>query len=1250
MKKLLLLIFLIGVGINVHAQQLSITSTTPAHGDVAVDTDTITVTFNKKIKLDEFVTGTEGPFVIFPEDSVSISAIGVSEDSLSMHLTVNLAANTDYSLMILDAVAADGDKLDAPSLVRFTTNTTAGGYTVTGTVDTQTLTKQSEEGFAGIIVGLTTEGLTADVNEDVNNGSEPDGFESVNVAFVDPQTGNYSIPFVREGDYFAVGFDMHLMDQPLQGYPEIYLHDEDQDFQLDSVIVSATTVTNDTLSSIDLRKVVIEPLALSEAEARTTGLNFGSDIHLLVGVSEFPLATQQQMPPMKMAFKGMNTEDPEFLFADISSGENLFWDMFFYDTTNDVVYEVIVTPISVQISDTVTAAQLEIPVEPSTMDALSYTIDSDSAAAIAEMNGGAAFRDMMGAESFGYAEMLVGDVYWEYPLGPDTTAPQYWRVAYYSMSGGFYQYKQPTSPTYDHNYDFQSDSLVFYIDANTGNILYKAGNKVEDGDPFKVTSSTPVNDSVGVGMQSSVVFNFDAPIRFNEDKYEFEGAEILVFPYSPYFLSEFDISNAGRTVTFYVQHEANTDYVWIVSRAKSSAGGDLAEPYVLNYSTSSTRAATTVSGTVTEPQAKATELPKSMLVALFTENPFADNEEEEHDQGPMKQRVDEMPEGPGFNIAVATLADPSTGSYTLNGVADGTYFPLSIDLLVDSFQETPSAIGIYDPDGDGALNSISVSGSNLTDIGLSMKDFVPVTASEAIQLSASTVQAVSANLDLYLMIGEEYLLDYKEDENHEHDHGPKKSIFKAQTETDMATAATGKAEFWDLVYYESSTSTAIRFNVNPFGVGSYDTLDVAMIEDDLDFPSDKSFSDLEALPSTMKDSDAIADSTEANGGAEFRVEGSPDFVALEYIAINAPWLVPEGISTTGPVWATIYQSEKYREDIQEHTYQDLLSVFDFVSGAFLGSVTENNDPILASEAKVYADEEAIAIQSDNQLYLIDAYATIYRNPELDNNDMYFKGTATESVSAGEQGKFYNFDFRYYSTTAGAETAISVSSDGRADYEEFPNPGSYFPTGVGYADLEPIPTAVIDSDSALTRAKEEGAQEFIDYLRWDFDLVRIDVHVALGNRFWELSEGADSSQVFWIVHLNKVTKNKETGHYEYEDANYLINAETSVLISEQLNVSNEREQADIPESTDLGQNYPNPFNPATTIPFSINKAGDVELTIYNMLGQKVATLLNGRISAGTHSVSWDASRFASGMYIYRLKANGVVKSKRLTLIK
>lgn len=98
------------------------------------------------------------------------------------------------------------------------------------------------------------------------------------------------------------------------------------------------------------------------------------------------------------------------------------------------------------------------------------------------------------------------------------------------------------------------------------------------------------------------------------------------------------------------------------------------------------------------------------------------------------------------------------------------------------------------------------------------------------------------------------------------------------------------------------------------------------------------------------------------------------------------------------------------------------------------------------------------------------------------------------------------------------------------------------------------------------------------------------------------------------------------------------------------VKEELVDGQIPNEYYLAQNYPNPFNPTTNIRFAIPKSGNVKLSVYNILGQEVANLVNDVKEAGTYTIKWDASNLASGLYIYRLESAGQVISKKMTLLK
>ena len=93
-----------------------------------------------------------------------------------------------------------------------------------------------------------------------------------------------------------------------------------------------------------------------------------------------------------------------------------------------------------------------------------------------------------------------------------------------------------------------------------------------------------------------------------------------------------------------------------------------------------------------------------------------------------------------------------------------------------------------------------------------------------------------------------------------------------------------------------------------------------------------------------------------------------------------------------------------------------------------------------------------------------------------------------------------------------------------------------------------------------------------------------------------------------------------------------------------------EGPEVPKVYALNQNYPNPFNPTTEISFDLPVASHVELTIFNILGQQVETLINEDMEAGPQSLTWDATPYSSGVYFYRILANDFTDTKKMVMLK
>jgi hypothetical protein len=109
------------------------------------------------------------------------------------------------------------------------------------------------------------------------------------------------------------------------------------------------------------------------------------------------------------------------------------------------------------------------------------------------------------------------------------------------------------------------------------------------------------------------------------------------------------------------------------------------------------------------------------------------------------------------------------------------------------------------------------------------------------------------------------------------------------------------------------------------------------------------------------------------------------------------------------------------------------------------------------------------------------------------------------------------------------------------------------------------------------------------------------------------------------------------------------SELTVTVKVSMATSNEAMDA-IPDEFALNQNYPNPFNPTSTIRFGLPEASEVRLDVFNILGQRVSTLVNGKMQAGWHTVQFEASSLSTGVYIYRIQTGGFIQTKKMMLIK
>jgi len=114
--------------------------------------------------------------------------------------------------------------------------------------------------------------------------------------------------------------------------------------------------------------------------------------------------------------------------------------------------------------------------------------------------------------------------------------------------------------------------------------------------------------------------------------------------------------------------------------------------------------------------------------------------------------------------------------------------------------------------------------------------------------------------------------------------------------------------------------------------------------------------------------------------------------------------------------------------------------------------------------------------------------------------------------------------------------------------------------------------------------------------------------------------------------------------------YTLNMTNGWVVHNQSTDVFDKDNSILPDNYYLDNNYPNPFNPSTVISFGLPRLSNVSLSVYNILGQKVSTLVDSQLGAGYHSYEWNANKAASGVYFYQLKADDFTATHKMLLLK
>lgn len=231
----------------------------------------------------------------------------------------------------------------------------------------------------------------------------------------------------------------------------------------------------------------------------------------------------------------------------------------------------------------------------------------------------------------------------------------------------------------------------------------------------------------------------------------------------------------------------------------------------------------------------------------------------------------------------------------------------------------------------------------------------------------------------------------------------------------------------------------------------------------------------------------------------------------------------------------------------------------------------------------------------------------------------------------------------------------------------------------YSDAIGTTAATLTIIPDFSTPRTAGSTNYWDYIRFTPQVVPVELTsftgayvgnnvelkwstaTELNNRGFEIQRSANGSQFATVAFVEGYGTTTEAKNYSYTDKN----------IESRVNYAYRLKQIDFDGTFDfssvvnvgftlplefvLEQNYPNPFNPSTTIAYSVPVKSEVTLEVYNLIGQKIMTLVQGQVDAGKHSAQLNASSMSSGMYFFKLTAVGengsqFTSSKKMTLLK
>ncbi len=348
-------------------------------------------------------------------------------------------------------------------------------------------------------------------------------------------------------------------------------------------------------------------------------------------------------------------------------------------------------------------------------------------------------------------------------------------------------------------------------------------------------------------------------------------------------------------------------------------------------------------------------------------------------------------------------------------------------------------------------------------------------------------------------------------------------------------------------------------------------------------------------------------------------EGNPAVIHSASIVLNSQGTYTLNYVRNGTYWVTgAYDTD--RDGFINPNAGDFVGFYDADGDGEEDSVVVQDGNLTGIDLNLFTFTPYTVRQ------LVDSARTLAHQFAQDQK-LLFIGTWTDSLM---EGRSFYWHFIFYSPTLGYYTEMTL---GVFQFTIDTSSSSFMPP-----DAVEIPNQFIDSDTAFQIVEMAGGLLF----RQQYEVYEISMQI--GNFFWIYAD--DPSKVVWYFEYKGLSPQDSI------EASFhaVVDAQDGMVLSTTVTSIDEDPAPGRVQQFRLEQNYPNPFNPVTTIRFTLPTSSRVILRVYDVTGREVATLLQRRLRAGTHKVTFDATHLPSGVYFYQLKAGKYAATRKMILMK